>query len=38
LVAVELEFDWDEANRKHIARHAVTPEEVEQALRTNPSI
>ena len=24
-------FDWDEANIGHIARHGVTPEEVEQA-------
>ena len=27
-----LEFDWDEENLKHIARHGVTPEEVEFVL------
>jgi hypothetical protein len=27
-----LNFDWDEANISHIARHAVTPEEAEQVL------
>jgi hypothetical protein len=26
------EFDWDDANRDHLARHQVTPEEVEQAI------
>jgi uncharacterized DUF497 family protein len=25
-------FDWDGANVEHIARHGVTPEEVEEAL------
>ncbi len=25
-------FDWDDANADHIARHGVTPEEVEEAL------
>jgi uncharacterized DUF497 family protein len=27
-----VEFDWDEANRGHIARHRVLSEECEQAL------
>jgi hypothetical protein len=27
-----LDFDWDEANLAHIARHSVTPEEAEQVL------
>ena len=27
-----MEFDWDEANRQHIAEHGLTPEEVESAL------
>jgi hypothetical protein len=27
-----VEFDWDEANEEHIARHAVTPEEAEEAF------
>ncbi|MGH9624378.1 MAG: BrnT family toxin [Bryobacteraceae bacterium] len=26
----ETEFDWDEANRAHIAAHDVTPEEFEE--------
>ncbi len=30
-----LEFEWDEANLKHIGRHRVTAEEVEEAL-TDP--
>jgi uncharacterized protein len=30
-----VEFDWDEANEEHIARHDVTPEEAEEAL-TDP--
>ncbi len=31
-----LEFDWDEGNIGHIARHLVTPEEAEQAIRNDP--
>lgn len=31
-----MKFDWDDANREHIARHDVTPEEAEQAMRNNP--
>jgi uncharacterized DUF497 family protein len=27
-----VEFDWDEANEEHIARHGVAPEEAEEAL------
>ena len=27
-----LDFDWDEANLAHIARHNVTPEEAEQVV------
>jgi uncharacterized protein len=30
-----VEFDWDEANTTHIARHGVRPEEAEEAL-TDP--
>ena len=26
------EFDWDDANRDHLARHRVTPQEAEQAI------
>ena len=25
-------FDWDEANRSHIARHGVTPADCEEAI------
>jgi len=32
----EIEFDWDRANIRHIARHRVRPEEAEQALRNHP--
>lgn len=32
----DLAFDWDEANQAHIARHNVTPEEVEQAFANDP--
>jgi uncharacterized DUF497 family protein len=27
-----MEFEWDEANRQHIAEHGLTPDEVEFAL------
>ena len=30
------EFEWDEANQGHIARHRVTPEEFEQAINNDP--
>lgn len=29
-------FDWDAANTEHIARHLITPEEVEQVLQNSP--
>ncbi len=29
-------FDWDDANRNHIARHNVLPEEVEQLVHNKP--
>jgi uncharacterized DUF497 family protein len=29
-------FDWDDANRTHIARHRVTPAEAEQVIHNNP--
>jgi uncharacterized DUF497 family protein len=35
-VADELTFDWDEANIGHVARHSVTPEEVEQVFANDP--
>jgi uncharacterized DUF497 family protein len=31
-----LTFDWDDANRDHIARHSVTPLEAEQAFVNFP--
>ena len=31
-----IEFDWDAANLRHIARHGVKAEEVEEALRNDP--
>jgi uncharacterized DUF497 family protein len=32
----EIEFDWDEANLAHLARHSVTPEEAEQVMLSDP--
>ena len=31
-------FDWDNQNTGHIARHGVTPEEVEQAFANDPLV
>jgi hypothetical protein len=31
-------FDWDVANREHIARHHVTPDEVEQVIMNRDSL
>lgn len=31
-----MEFEWDDANRKHIARHAIAPEEAEEAVVIEP--
>ncbi len=31
-----VEFDWDDANRGHIARHGISPEEAEQAVTIDP--
>ena len=31
-------FDWDDANAGHIARHGVSPEEVEQAFARDPLV
>ncbi|MGA2329414.1 MAG: BrnT family toxin [Bryobacteraceae bacterium] len=33
-----MEFEWDEANVRHIARHAATPEEAEQVLLNDPLV
>jgi uncharacterized DUF497 family protein len=35
-VAGGIEFDWDEANIEHIARHNLKPEEAEQVLENDP--
>ena len=32
----EIEFDWDEANAGHVARHSVLPEEAEQVVLNDP--
>jgi uncharacterized DUF497 family protein len=32
----DVRFDWDQANAEHIARHSVTPDEAEQAIRNDP--
>jgi uncharacterized DUF497 family protein len=32
----DVRFDWDQANTEHIARHAVRPDEAEQAIRNDP--
>ncbi len=31
-----MKFDWDEANREHIARHGVSPGEAEYVLGNDP--
>jgi uncharacterized protein len=31
-----VKFDWDDANTSHIARHGVTPREVEEAFANHP--
>jgi uncharacterized DUF497 family protein len=35
-VAAERSFQWDDANRGHIGRHRVTPQEFEQAMANDP--
>ena len=32
----EIEFDWDEANIAHIAKHDVKPHEAEEVITRNP--
>jgi len=32
----QIDFDWDEANIGHIARHSVLPEEAEQVILNDP--
>jgi uncharacterized DUF497 family protein len=31
-----MEFDWDPANLRHVARHKVLPEEAEQVIMNDP--
>jgi hypothetical protein len=31
-----MEFDWDDANLKHIIRHGIAPEEAEDTIRIEP--
>ena len=31
-------FEWDEANRRHLARHQVTPDEFEEAMSRDPIV
>jgi uncharacterized DUF497 family protein len=35
-VATKVEFDWDDANRGHIAEHLVSPTEAEEVILNNP--
>ena len=35
-VVSEIEFDWDDHNRSHLAEHQVSPAEFEQLLNNNP--
>lgn len=37
-MACAAKLDWDDANTEHIARHGVTPEEVEQAFANDPLV
>jgi hypothetical protein len=32
----EIEFDWDDANIGHVARHRVTPKEAEEVVLGDP--
>jgi hypothetical protein len=32
----EIEFDWDEANVRHVARHGVLPDEAEHVILNDP--
>ena len=37
-MARDAKFDWDDANLGHVARHGVTPAEVEQAVANHPLV
>ena len=32
----EIEFDWDDENKKHLAAHNVSPEEFEELINNDP--
>ena len=32
------EFDWDDANVRHLARHRITPADVEEVFANDPAI
>ena len=36
--SIEAVFDWYAANIRHLARHAISPAEVEQCYRNDPLI
>ena len=36
LVVGEIEFDWDDENRRHLPAHKVTPAEFEELLNNDP--
>jgi hypothetical protein len=36
VASLEIEFDWDNENRRHLAAHGVTPAEFEQLLSNDP--
>ena len=31
-----MDFDWNEANRTHIAEHGISPDEAEQVVKNQP--
>ncbi len=31
-----MDFDWDDANRSHIAQHGIKPDEAEQVISNRP--
>jgi uncharacterized protein len=35
-MASEVEFDWDDSNRSHIAERLVSPREAEEVILNNP--
>jgi uncharacterized DUF497 family protein len=36
MYGLEIDFDWDEGNIGHVARHSVLPEEAEQVILNDP--